>query len=96
MTLRGLIPALTLTLLTTALGVSSQSATGTEAQNNRLDFVDDAGHIRKPQGYRDRYQVLGAYTVLNPKGNEMHYIYASPGGCGVLPQERATTCEVSI
>jgi len=79
MTLRALIPALTLTLLTSALGVSSQSATGTEAQNNRLDLVDDAGHIRKPQDYRDRYQVLGAYTVLNPKGNEMHYTYASPG-----------------
>ena len=79
MTLRVLIPALTLTLLTSALGVSSQSATGTEAQNNRLDLVDDAGHIRKPQDYRDRYQVLGAYTVLNPQGNEMHYTYASPG-----------------
>ena len=79
MTLRALIPALTLTLLTSALCVSSQSATGTEPQNNRLDLVDDAGHIRKPRDYRDRYQVLGAYTVLNPKGNEMHYTYASPG-----------------
>ena len=83
MTLHALIPALTLTLLASALGVSSQSATGTEAQNNPLDLVDDAGHIRKPQDYRDRYQVLGAYTVLNPKGNEMHYTYASPGAARI-------------
>jgi hypothetical protein len=79
MTLRTVIPALTLTLLTSAPTVSSQRAAGTEAQNSRLDLVDNAGHIRKPQDYRDRYQVLGAYTVLNPKGNEMHYTYTSPG-----------------
>jgi hypothetical protein len=79
MTLRASIAALTLTLLTSVLGTSSQSATGTEAQNNPLDLVDDAGHIRKPENYRDRYQVIGAYTVLNPKGTEMHYTYASPG-----------------
>ena len=88
MTLRALIPALTLTLLTSALCVSSQSATGTEPQNNRLDLVDDGGHIRKPQDYRDRYQVLGAYTVLNPRGNEMHYTYASPGAAEYYRKNR--------
>ena len=49
------------------------------AQNDQVDLVDANGNIRKPPDYRDRYQVLGAYTVLDPKGNEMHYTYASPG-----------------
>jgi hypothetical protein len=44
-----------------------------------FDLVDKAGNIRKPPGYRDRYQALGTYMVLNPKGNEMHATYASPG-----------------
>jgi len=43
-----LIPALTLTLLTSALRVSSQSATGTEAQNNRLDAFLMTGSL--PEG----------------------------------------------
>lgn len=49
------------------------------AQNDELDLVDAKGNIRKPPDYRDRYQALGVYTVLNPTGNEMHYTYASPG-----------------
>jgi hypothetical protein len=44
-----------------------------------FDLVDKAGNIRKPPDYRDRYQALGTYMVLNPKGNEMHATYASPG-----------------
>src|SRR5215468_6332268 len=49
------------------------------AQNDRLDFVDAKGNIRKPADYRDRYQALGVYTVLDPAGDEMHYAYATPG-----------------
>jgi hypothetical protein len=49
------------------------------AQNDKLDLVDAKGNIRKPADYRDRYQALGVYTVLNPAGNEMHYTYATPG-----------------
>jgi Cytochrome P460 len=59
------------------------------AQDLRLDLVDAKGNIRKPQGYRDRYQMLGAYVVLDPtsmvadalkaNADEMHYTYASPG-----------------
>ena len=42
--------------------------------------MDKAGNIRKPPDYRDRYQALGTFTVLDPKGGaEMHYTYASPG-----------------
>jgi len=44
-----------------------------------FQLVDKAGNIRKPIDYRDRYQALGTYTVLNPKGDQMHLTYASPG-----------------
>jgi hypothetical protein len=44
-----------------------------------FQFVDKAGNIRKPSNYRDKYQTLGTYTVLDPKGNQMHFTYASPG-----------------
>jgi len=50
-------------------------------QNNYsgFDLVDKTGNIRKPTDYRDRYQPLGTYMVLDPKGNQMHTTYASPG-----------------
>src|SRR5713101_4687258 len=44
-----------------------------------FELVDKTGNIRKPAGYRDHYQVLGTYVVLDPKGNQMHFTYASPG-----------------
>ena len=46
---------------------------------NGFDLVNKAGNIRKPADYRTRYESLGAYTVLDPKGNQMHFTYASPG-----------------
>jgi hypothetical protein len=47
---------------------------------NGFDLVDKAGNIRKPADVRDLYQLLGTYTVeLNPKGEQMHVTYASPG-----------------
>jgi len=75
MTTRHSILALSLVLLPGSLGVASSSGT----QSDHLDLVDAQGNIRKPPDYRDRYQALGVYTVLDPKGNEMHYTYASPG-----------------
>jgi hypothetical protein len=36
-------------------------------------LVDKAGNIQKPIDYRDHYQVLGTYAVLDPKGNQMHF-----------------------
>ena len=45
---------------------------------NGLGLVDKAGNIRKPSDYRDHYQALGTYTVLDPKGDQMHFTYASP------------------
>ena len=44
-----------------------------------FDLVDKAGNIRKPTDFRDRYQALGTYMVHDPKGNEMHVTYGSPG-----------------
>jgi len=54
-----------------------------------FDLVDKTGTIRKPDGYRDHYQILGTFTVFNAipmvsgnpsdKGGESHYTYASPG-----------------
>jgi cytochrome P460 len=46
---------------------------------NGFELVDKAGNIRKPSDFRDRYEALGAYAVLDPKGNQMHFTYASPG-----------------
>ena len=52
-----------------------------QPQNNYggFDLVDKAGNIRKPSDFRDRYQALGTYVVLDPKGTQMHVTYASPG-----------------
>jgi hypothetical protein len=50
------------------------------AQNDHLDFVDANGNIRKPADYRDRYQTLGAWSVIDSNNDtDMHYTYASPG-----------------
>ena len=46
---------------------------------NGFDLVDKTGNIRKPSDYRDRYQALGTYMVLDPMGDQMHVVYASPG-----------------
>lgn len=53
-----------------------------------FDLVDKTGNIRKPNDYRDHYQILGTFAVLNAipmapgpteKGTDIHYTYASPG-----------------
>ena len=47
---------------------------------NGFALVDKSGNIKKPVDYRDLYQTLGTYFVLDPKGgNQMHLTYASPG-----------------
>jgi cytochrome P460 len=75
MTTRHSILAVTLTLLTGLLAVTLRG----QAPHDPMDLVDTNGNIRRPPDYRDRYQLLGVYTVLDAKGNEMHYTYASPG-----------------
>ena len=32
---------------------------------NGFDLVDKTGNIRKPNDYRDHYQMLGTFTVIN-------------------------------
>jgi hypothetical protein len=44
-----------------------------------FQLVDKEGNIRKPADYRDRYEMLGTYTVIDRKGNQMHVTYATPG-----------------
>ena len=60
------------------VGYQPVSSQGTNSFNG-FELVDKTGNIRKPTGYRDRYQTLGTYVVLDPKGNQMHVTYASPG-----------------
>jgi hypothetical protein len=52
-------------------------------------LVDANGNIRKPFDYRDRFQMLGAYAVLDVKGNQLHYTYASPGAAEYYRQHKA-------
>lgn len=69
---------LSLTLFGPLRGHAAQSKNSFDG----FKLVDKTGNIRKPDDYRDRYQMLGAYTVLDPKGNQMHFTYASPGAAG--------------
>jgi hypothetical protein len=67
-------------LLGTALVGAYQKAESQSPDTPKgFQLVDKAGNIRKPGDVRDTYQALGAYTVLDPKGNQMHMTYASPG-----------------
>lgn len=66
-------------LTVAALGTLGEAAAQTKTSFNGFNLVDKAGNIRKPDGYRERFQLIGAYTVLDPKGNQMHDTYASPG-----------------
>jgi len=60
--------------------VKSQSNTQSNNSYNGLDLVDKNGIIRKPADYRDRYQALGVFSVVDYNNDtEMHYTYASPG-----------------
>src|SRR5215469_12551633 len=68
-----------LVILTLSMVGYQQVRSQSDNARGGFDLVDKAGNIRKPPDYRDRYQALGTYMVLNPKGNEMHVTYASPG-----------------
>lgn len=46
---------------------------------NNFSLVDKTGQITKPKDYREKYEILGTYFVLDPAGNQMHMTYASPG-----------------
>lgn len=46
---------------------------------NGFALVDKAGNIRRPSDYRDHFEALGSWTVIDPKGDQIHFVYASPG-----------------
>ena len=73
-----LILSLSVTTLASLRWATAQTRTSTSYDGFTL--VDKAGNIRKPANYLETYQMLGAWTVLDPKGNQMHDTYASPGG----------------
>ena len=57
---------------------ASLHAQSTKAFNG-FALVDKSGNISKPADYRDQYELLGTYTIVDPKGDQMHVTYASPG-----------------
>ena len=67
--------AFILSLIT--LGTFRGAAAQNESSFDGFKLVDKTGNIRRPDDYRDLYQMLGAYMVLDQKGNQMHFTYAS-------------------
>jgi hypothetical protein len=70
---------LTLLLSLAALGSFREAGAQGKESFDGFKLVDKSGSIRKPDAYRDLYPMLGSWTILDPKGNQMHYTYASPG-----------------
>jgi hypothetical protein len=71
-----------LVVLLTFILLSEQQQPKSQSNNsyNGWDLVDNGGNIRKPADYRDLYQALGTYSVVDLNGDtELHYTYASPG-----------------
>jgi hypothetical protein len=66
-------------LLLLLLAGFQQGRSQSQDNYSGYDLVDKAGNIRKPSDFRERYQAIGTYMVLNPNGNQMHVTYASPG-----------------
>ena len=64
--------------LVVLMGYPSVNSQRTE-QFNGFALVDKTGNISKPADYRDHYEILGTWVVLDPKGNQMHFTYASAG-----------------
>ena len=60
-------------------GSSPKTASSRAANFNGYELVDRTGNIRKPADYRDHYQSFGTWAVLDPTGNQLHVVYASPG-----------------
>jgi hypothetical protein len=58
----------------TAIGFIREAAAQTKESFDGFKFVDKAGNIHKRDDYRDLYQMIGSWTVLDPKGNQMHIV----------------------
>jgi hypothetical protein len=78
--IRYLLSGGALVILTLVVLAGHQEAKSqTNPRFSGFDLVDKTGNIRKPSDYRDKYEALGTYAVLDPKGDQMHLTYASPG-----------------
>lgn len=75
--MRFVVPSIALSLC--VLAGYAEVRAQTKKSPNGFDLVDKNGNISKPENVRDSYQSLGAYVVLDPKGNQMHMTYATPG-----------------
>ena len=73
------ISFLILTLIVLVLAGSKPVSSQRASSFDGFQLVDKDGNIHKSTDYRDRYELLGTYMVLDPKGNQMHVTYASPG-----------------
>jgi hypothetical protein len=62
------------------MGIIRGAVAQKESSFDGFKLVDKMGNIRMPDDYRDLYHMLGSWTVFDPKGNQMHFTYASPGG----------------
>ena len=70
--------AIAMSALVALIGLENTKAQS-ENPFGGFNLVEQDGNIRKPNDYRDRYQMLGVYNVIDPKGDQMHFTYASPG-----------------
>lgn len=70
---------LTLIISLTALASFHEVTAQNHGSSDGFKLVDKTGNVTKPPDYRDKYEMLGSWTVLDPKGNQMHSVYASPG-----------------
>ena len=70
---------LILVLSLAALGSFRKAEAQGKGSFDGFKLVDKTGNITKPPDYRDQYEMLGSWTVLDPKGHLMHPVYASPG-----------------
>ena len=70
---------LTVAFSLVAFAIIQEAVAQRESALDGFKLVDKTGDIRKPDDYRDLYQMLGSWTALNPKGDQMHFTYASPG-----------------
>lgn len=86
MTGRSLFPFLAIVVLAASQPVSPQRT----QSFNGFDLVDKQGNIRRPADYRDRYELLGTYTVIDPKGNQMHVTYATLARRTITEQQESS------
>jgi hypothetical protein len=70
---------LMLVLSLTAIGPLRWAVAQDRNLYDGFKLVDKTGNIRKPADYREMYQMIGTWTVLDPKGNQIHDVFASPG-----------------